>query len=98
MDRPVFPLDLKREIFETMALLHPSQIPTLLRVARRVLCWIEPLLYRTLRITESNPGMARAHLKAMKSKPPVFFRAVRHIILDSSRILPLADSKDLLRA
>ncbi|KAJ7635693.1 hypothetical protein DFH06DRAFT_1220222 [Mycena polygramma] len=39
----------------------------------------------------------RALLKAMKSKPPVFFRAVRHIILDSSTILPLVDAKDLLK-
>jgi hypothetical protein len=38
-DSPAFPLELEREIFETTALLHPTEIPTLLRVARRVLIW-----------------------------------------------------------
>ncbi|KAJ6550243.1 hypothetical protein B0H19DRAFT_1265087 [Mycena capillaripes] len=32
---PVFPDELEREIFETTALMHPGDIPTLLRVARR---------------------------------------------------------------
>ena len=36
---PVFPVELEREIFETVALIHKDTIPTLLRVARRVLIW-----------------------------------------------------------
>jgi hypothetical protein len=36
---PSFPPDLKREVFETTALMYPGEIPTLLRVARRVLIW-----------------------------------------------------------
>ncbi|KAJ7807456.1 hypothetical protein B0H13DRAFT_2153713 [Mycena leptocephala] len=46
MDSPVLPPDLERELFETAAMMYPQEIPTLLRVARRVLSWIEPLLYR----------------------------------------------------
>lgn len=37
---PVFPPELEQEIFETTALMHPREIPTLLRVARRVLIWL----------------------------------------------------------
>jgi hypothetical protein len=36
---PVFPFDLEREVFETTALMYPATIPTLLRVARRILTW-----------------------------------------------------------
>ncbi|KAJ7153884.1 hypothetical protein C8R43DRAFT_1001429 [Mycena crocata] len=45
---PQFPSDLEREIFEITALIHPETMPTLLRVARRILSWIEPLLNRVL--------------------------------------------------
>ncbi|KAJ6517303.1 hypothetical protein C8R47DRAFT_1086929 [Mycena vitilis] len=80
---PTFPPELEREIFEIAALLHRSSIPSLLRVARRVLSWIEPLLYRVVRLQESTP-MSDALLIAMKSKPPDFFRdAVRHLFLES---------------
>ncbi|KAJ7891811.1 hypothetical protein B0H13DRAFT_2039084 [Mycena leptocephala] len=76
---PVFPTELEREIFETTALMHSGTIPLLLRVARRVLTWIEPLLYRTMVISEQHPEMVRAVLNAMRSKAPDFFRtAVRH--------------------
>jgi hypothetical protein len=36
---PTFPPEIEREIFEAMAFMHPGEIPTLLRVARRVLIW-----------------------------------------------------------
>jgi hypothetical protein len=36
---PAFPPELEREIFETTALMYLGQMPTLLRVARRVLIW-----------------------------------------------------------
>ncbi|KAJ6484638.1 hypothetical protein C8R45DRAFT_998871 [Mycena sanguinolenta] len=45
MCEPRFPVDLEREVFETAALMEMREIPTLLRVARRVLIWIEPFLY-----------------------------------------------------
>ncbi|KAJ7263937.1 hypothetical protein C8J57DRAFT_1626513 [Mycena rebaudengoi] len=45
MEEPSFPPELERHIFELAAVSHRTIIPTLLRVARRVLVWIEPLLY-----------------------------------------------------
>ncbi|KAJ7446335.1 hypothetical protein FB451DRAFT_1567870 [Mycena latifolia] len=66
--RPTFPLDLEREMFEATALMYPKTIPALLRVARRVLIWIEP---------------SDALLRATQKKPPSFFRAVRRLLLDS---------------
>ncbi|KAJ7662751.1 hypothetical protein DFH06DRAFT_1471509 [Mycena polygramma] len=84
---PVFPVELEREIFETTALMYPKEIPSLLRVARRVLVWVEPLLYRIIHIA-GNPGMASALLSAMSTKPPQFFRAVRHLDLDSGDLGP----------
>ncbi|KAJ7839920.1 hypothetical protein B0H13DRAFT_2677072 [Mycena leptocephala] len=62
--------------------MYPEEIPTLLplRVARRVLVWIRPLLYRVLRVTLDN---AKTILKAIKSKPADFFpKTVRHLWLD----------------
>jgi hypothetical protein len=35
----MFPLELEREIFMTAAIIHEETIPTLLRVAHRVLVW-----------------------------------------------------------
>ncbi|KAJ7611486.1 hypothetical protein DFH06DRAFT_1244232 [Mycena polygramma] len=103
MDDPVFPRELEREIFETMALMHPGKIPTLLRVARRVLFWIEPLLFRVISVTPENSEIVPALLKAMDCKPPAFFHGVRHIMLpveysddkftreDSQRLLKLCN-------
>ncbi|KAJ7928326.1 hypothetical protein B0H13DRAFT_2311607 [Mycena leptocephala] len=55
---PAFPPDLEREIFGTTALMYPGEMPTLLRVARRVLIWIEPLLYR---VTKQRRSWGRAY-------------------------------------
>ncbi|KAJ7048236.1 hypothetical protein C8F01DRAFT_1193550 [Mycena amicta] len=72
-DEPRLPPELEREIFQTTALLHSA--PPLLRVARRVLIWVEPLLYRVL-IIGGSIGIAQ--LNAASSKPPAFLaRAVR---------------------
>jgi hypothetical protein len=43
---PSFPAELEREIFEATASMHPSAIPTLLRVARRTLIWYLDSLLR----------------------------------------------------
>ncbi|KAJ7807455.1 hypothetical protein B0H13DRAFT_2483537 [Mycena leptocephala] len=61
---PIFPVELEQVIFETTALMHPTAIPALLRIARRVLVWIEPLLYRVVRIFPQNTPMVRALQKA----------------------------------
>ncbi|KAJ7053588.1 hypothetical protein C8F01DRAFT_1166798, partial [Mycena amicta] len=71
------------EIFYTAALLHPSTIPTLLRVARRVLIWVEPLLYRTLQI--GNRPRHISQLNAASTKQPEFLaRAVRCVVLHAN--------------
>ncbi|KAJ7172010.1 hypothetical protein C8R46DRAFT_136219 [Mycena filopes] len=77
---PFLPLELEREIFETAALSSPTTIPTLLRVSRRVFIWIEPLLYRALRV--DSPATAAAIERAMQTKPPEFFSDnVRYLYL-----------------
>ncbi|KAJ7229904.1 hypothetical protein GGX14DRAFT_581596 [Mycena pura] len=83
MSEPVLrlPPELERNIFETAAVRHPRSIPTLLRVARRCLVWIEPLLYRVVR--GSNSSLAIATLKAVRSKPAFLHGAVRHLSLDA---------------
>ncbi|KAJ7040687.1 hypothetical protein C8F04DRAFT_1081754, partial [Mycena alexandri] len=71
---------LEREIFETACALHPNTIPSLLRVARRVL-GSNPLLYRVIRTDIDR--MLPAVQRAMETKPPSFFKYVRHICLGS---------------
>ncbi|KAJ7036785.1 hypothetical protein C8F04DRAFT_465493 [Mycena alexandri] len=82
MDDPTFPPELEREIFEITALIHPGTIPSLLRVARRVLIWSEPLLFRVVRI---DATAHRELLPALLTKSPEFVQtAVRHLgLLDS---------------
>ncbi|KAJ6456778.1 hypothetical protein C8R47DRAFT_186290 [Mycena vitilis] len=77
---PFFPAELEREIFETAAMYH-GDIPTLLRVARRVFVWIEPLLYRVVRVWDRNSLHALS--RAIESKPTDFFKkCVRHLSLE----------------
>ncbi|KAK6980642.1 hypothetical protein R3P38DRAFT_3117484 [Favolaschia claudopus] len=76
---PFLPPELEREIFETAAVRDRRNIPTLLRVSRRVLGWVEPLLYRTLILDDYHHDHA---LVALRSKTVEFKRqAVRHVIL-----------------
>ncbi|KAJ6551286.1 hypothetical protein B0H19DRAFT_1157110 [Mycena capillaripes] len=90
----VFPADLEREIFETTAFMHHGSIPVLLRVARRVLVWIEPLLYRVVTIHT----MALVIKKAIQTKEASFFRdSVRHIQIGPSRHWSAVDTHALLR-
>ncbi|KAJ7472369.1 hypothetical protein B0H11DRAFT_2038757 [Mycena galericulata] len=82
--RLAFPVELEREIFETAATLHRQSIPSLLRVARRVLIWIEPLLYKV--IDFDSPMVHAAH-RAMRIKPASFFQdSVRHLMLSKSSL------------
>ncbi|KAJ6460050.1 hypothetical protein C8R47DRAFT_1226414 [Mycena vitilis] len=92
----VFPAELEREIFETAAMMHASQIPTLLLVARRVLLWIEPLGYTIIRVTATPSDMLDTLRNAMTSKPPIFFHAVRHIMLEWTDVLSSEDIYRLL--
>ncbi|KAJ7246802.1 hypothetical protein B0H12DRAFT_1125871 [Mycena haematopus] len=70
-----FPPEMEHEIFRTTAVLHPTMIPTLLRVAHRVHAWTEPLLYTNLRISacETKGVYDEALLRALDRKPPDFF-------------------------
>ncbi|KAJ7132713.1 hypothetical protein C8R46DRAFT_1235667 [Mycena filopes] len=96
-DHPFFPLDLEREIFESTAEIYPETRTTLLRVARRVLVWIEPLLYRVIR-AEQWGHRYDAAIPALLKKPAEFCRlAVRHLLLDapgekSHKLLKLCSS------
>ncbi|KAJ7508961.1 hypothetical protein B0H11DRAFT_2184652, partial [Mycena galericulata] len=77
-----FPPELEREIFETAALRYPETIPSLLRVARHVLLWIEPLLYNVIDISifESLSGSGREMLGRLEAKGADYFSAaVRHV-------------------
>ncbi|KAJ6533407.1 hypothetical protein DFH09DRAFT_1370033 [Mycena vulgaris] len=85
-NEPALPVELEREIFETTALMHPGTIVVLLRVARRTHVWIEPLLYKVVRIGRGAPysGMAHAIFKGLnsESKPAsVFQDTARHILI-----------------
>ncbi|KAJ7933442.1 hypothetical protein B0H13DRAFT_2262881 [Mycena leptocephala] len=95
MDSSVLPPELERELFETAAMMYPEEIPTLLRVARRILTWIELLLYRVAYLQNANPGVVRALLKP--TKPPEFFhKAVRHLALESGHF-SREDARRVLR-
>ncbi|KAF7311844.1 hypothetical protein MIND_00195100 [Mycena indigotica] len=91
------PFELEREIFETAALLYRRCIPRLLRVARRVLVWIEPFLYHSLKIgTRQLPNSMPVPvlggyldspsqcLRAALEKTDEFLQhAVRHLVIGS---------------
>ncbi|KAJ6598394.1 hypothetical protein DFH09DRAFT_1131675 [Mycena vulgaris] len=90
------PVELEREIFETTALIHRNTIPVLLRVARRVLIWIEPLLYTV--IPTDRERVVKAVQRAMQAKLPSFFRDnVRHLWLNPSISMSDEELYDLLR-
>ncbi|KAF7373256.1 hypothetical protein MSAN_00534500 [Mycena sanguinolenta] len=80
MDSPVLPPELEREMFETAALLDFRTIPSLLRVARRVLEWIEPLLYRVVVIGRSSQK-DKAYRRALELKPTVLAKSVQHLFV-----------------
>ncbi|KAJ6476343.1 hypothetical protein C8R45DRAFT_1102600 [Mycena sanguinolenta] len=92
---PVFPLELEREIFEIAALSDSNTLPSLLRVARRVLEWIEPLLYRVIVLD----GLARADAchRVLELKPTVLAIGVRHLFLNASSKWEEEDVHSLLR-
>ncbi|KAJ7077646.1 hypothetical protein B0H15DRAFT_954937 [Mycena belliarum] len=98
---PALPPELEREVFETTALMYPGAIPTLLRVARRVFIWVEPLLYRVVRVSDQvvhSDSMAAALLSAARSAPPGgSLRGVRHLLCAESESWTLEDAKDVLK-
>ncbi|KAK7045113.1 tyrosinase central domain-containing protein [Favolaschia claudopus] len=92
----VFPPELEREIFEHTALVSPQSIPLLIRVARRVYIWVEPLLYRVIRIGEHKDAVAALYTLLERGKPADFFhQAVHHLTLETTH--SIGKSTDLLR-
>ncbi|KAJ7636629.1 hypothetical protein FB45DRAFT_448385 [Roridomyces roridus] len=90
MSSPRLPMDIERETFEWTAIAHPSSIPTLLLVARRVRIWVEPYLYRAIKVAPWPPYsiMERDVLNGT-GKPASFYRdAVRHLYIQDK---PRAD-------
>ncbi|KAF7346316.1 hypothetical protein MSAN_01859200 [Mycena sanguinolenta] len=82
----VFPLELEREIFEIVARSSTKLIPPLLRVARRVKVWIEPLLYPVIVFCDPLPGHVSFSfpglLDTLSSQPPGFAAEhIRHLFL-----------------
>ncbi|KAK6987681.1 tyrosinase central domain-containing protein [Favolaschia claudopus] len=94
---PVFPPEIEREVFECAALSLCGTIPNLLLVAHRVHQWIEPILYRIVRINTSNIDMVHSLFTAMSSKPPQFFQnSVRHLSIEQTYPTTTAARNELL--
>ncbi|KAJ7737315.1 hypothetical protein B0H16DRAFT_1891665 [Mycena metata] len=94
---PFLPPELERKIFEIAASAGNTTIPPLLRVAKRVKIWLEPLLYRRVLIRSrplsnelflSNGDImisTAALAAAMERLPPGFLHThTRHLYLDPS--------------
>ncbi|KAJ7735854.1 hypothetical protein DFH07DRAFT_110108 [Mycena maculata] len=88
---PVLPPELERLIFEDCALSHPISIPTFMLVARRVKTWTEPLLFRTICVTDTPPSYTPNNfhhftmdilLREIQKRPASFFEsAVKHLFI-----------------
>ncbi|KAF7373258.1 hypothetical protein MSAN_00534700 [Mycena sanguinolenta] len=96
MDSLVLPAELEREIFEIAALLDFHTIPSLLRVAGRVLEWIEPMLYRVVRIGHSSQK-DEAYRRVFELKPTVLAKGVQHLFVTDLSHWPEDDVCRLLR-
>ncbi|KAJ7489107.1 hypothetical protein FB451DRAFT_1024520, partial [Mycena latifolia] len=92
---PILPLELEREIFEITARLYPWMVRTLLRVAHRVLGWIEPMIYETLIVNQK--ALHPSFLLALKTKPAGFLH-VRNLLLGTQLLLAPDELNMLLSA
>ncbi|KAJ6469861.1 hypothetical protein C8R45DRAFT_426047 [Mycena sanguinolenta] len=85
---PRVPPELERWIFEIAALACPKWIPTLMLVARRVKCWVEPLLYRVVFLRDQIYFEAEEFIlptftaDALEQIPSDRLRHVRHLFID----------------
>ncbi|KAF7364398.1 hypothetical protein MSAN_01100500 [Mycena sanguinolenta] len=90
LDDPRLPPELEHRIFEIAALARPTRIPILMLVARRVRCWVEPLLYRVvfLRGQHDHPShqfpLPIFSVDAPERKSYQCFRHVRNLFISSS--------------
>ncbi|KAF7333738.1 hypothetical protein MVEN_02330300 [Mycena venus] len=97
---PILPEDLERAIFEMAATHHPGMILALLRVAKRVYAWTEPILeqYRVVLVTpEANGRVVNVAGAALSNwEDAQFAQYVRHMWLDGNADL-LSSPQALLR-
>ncbi|KAJ6459045.1 hypothetical protein C8R45DRAFT_1031331 [Mycena sanguinolenta] len=82
------PPELENMIFEIAALARPKQIPTLMLVARRVKCWVEPLLYRVVLLKSrydheayDQVGLPALSMDVLDQTSFNGFRHVRHLFI-----------------
>ncbi|KAJ7798598.1 hypothetical protein B0H14DRAFT_2906418 [Mycena olivaceomarginata] len=69
---PYLPPELELQIFEIAALSRPKDIPTFMRISRRIKYWVEPLLYRVIVLSPYD-----------LYRPPSFFgSSVTHFYID----------------
>ncbi|KAF7292690.1 hypothetical protein MIND_01167200 [Mycena indigotica] len=93
---PHLPEDLERAIFEHTAITDPGTVLPLMLVARRVHVWVEPLLFRILRVTERRRHQAA--LRALKRKPSAFAaQHVGHLLVDGISDNPSEVLTELLK-
>ncbi|KAF7296955.1 hypothetical protein MIND_00927500 [Mycena indigotica] len=81
--QPRLPPELERAIFAMAAALHPSMTVPLLLVARRVLIWIEPMLYSSTILEEESH--LDAFLRMVARDPEMARGAVRHVVVPFTR-------------
>ncbi|KAJ6534457.1 hypothetical protein DFH09DRAFT_1369819 [Mycena vulgaris] len=90
MVTPTLPPELERAIFEICALSHPPSTATLMLVAWRVNLWVEPLLYRTLALSQYVMKIVQGHhtlenetiIRLLSSRPTSFFEnSVRNLLM-----------------
>ncbi|KAJ7809415.1 hypothetical protein B0H14DRAFT_2867088 [Mycena olivaceomarginata] len=108
---PYLPPELERQIFEIVALSCPKDIPTLMRISRRIKYWVEPLLYRVIVLsphdlyrlsgiddTKSFPPVTTADLlDHITTKSPSFFgSSVTHFYFDGD--IPISTLDAILGA
>ncbi|KAF8175241.1 hypothetical protein K438DRAFT_1979810 [Mycena galopus ATCC 62051] len=89
---PRLPPELERTIFEIAALGHPTTIPCLILVARRVKGWVEPLLFRIIMVVPSEFSLREMLgipvfpvgilLRLIATKPPgLLQKSTQHLFL-----------------
>ncbi|KAJ7176342.1 hypothetical protein C8R43DRAFT_557444 [Mycena crocata] len=104
---PRLPPELERQIFETSALAHCQPVATLnlMLVAWRVKNWVEPLLYRTVVLVDSENRGGGSHsstisvhdfLAIINQKSPQFFSNVRSLSLRATAADDIASMNIIL--
>ncbi|KAF7378441.1 hypothetical protein MSAN_00271000 [Mycena sanguinolenta] len=85
---PRLPPELEHKIFEIAALARLRRVPTLMLVARRVKCWVEPLLYRVVQLYDHSAldafGIPAFSVDAPERKSSHFFRHVRNLFIGTA--------------